>query len=108
MSKFEVVFLTSPELATTNLNNEILNFKKIIKNEDGKIINEEEWGLRDLSYKINKYKKAFYTFLQIELKGTAIEKIKRELNQLDNILRYIFIKVDQHQELPTLLKNEKK
>ena len=34
--------------------------------------------------------------------------IKNDLNQSDNMIRYIFIKVKSHQELPTKLQNEKK
>ena len=45
--------------------------------------------------------------MQIEISGNVIEGIKKDLNQSDNILRYIFIKVKEHQTLPTKLKYEK-
>ena len=67
MNKFEVVLIINPELATNTLEKEIDDFKANISSQSGKIINEENWGLRDLSYSINKFKKAFYRFLQIEL-----------------------------------------
>ena len=73
-----------------------------------KIINEENWGLRDLSYSINKFKKAFYNYFQIEASGNIIKDLNQELNQSENLLRYLFIKVKEHQELPTKLNNEKK
>ena len=108
MNKFEVVLILSPELANNSFNNEIDKFKNQISSNSGKIINEESWGLRDLSYNIKKFKKAFYNFFQIEISGNNIDFIKKELNQSDELLRYIFIKVDNHQELPTKLANEKK
>jgi len=108
MSKFEVVLLFSPELGSKNLKSDIDKFKDYIKDNSGTIINEEDWGLRDLSYSINKFKKAFYNFIQLEISGNSLDKIKKDLNQSDNILRYLFIKVDKHQELPTKLKYEKK
>ena len=108
MNKFEVVLILSPEIATNVLNEEIDKFKKYISQNSGSIINEEDWGLRDLSYNINKFKKAFYNFLQIEIDGSNLLKIKVDLNQSDNILRYLFIKVKNHQELPTKLNDEKK
>ena len=37
-----------------------------------------------------------------------IKNLNTELNQSDNLLRYMFIRVDEHQELPTKLKYEKK
>ena len=96
-------------LRTDNMfNSEIESFKSKINSQSAVIVNEENWGLRDLSYNINKFKKAFYHFLQIEAQGIMIKEISKELNQSENLLRYIFIKVDEHQELPTKLNYEKK
>ena len=108
MNKFEAILLFSPELSSQSLTNEIDNFKKIISSNSGKFVNEEDWGLRELSYNINKFKKAFYKFYQLEISGNNIDSIKKILNQSENILRHLFIKVNEHQELPTKLENEKK
>ena len=108
MNKFEVVLIFNPELSTANLKSEIDNFKSKLASHSANIINEEDWGLRDLSYNINKFKKAFYNFFQIEASGGMIKDLNRELNQSENLLRYIFIKVNEHQELPTKLNYEKK
>ena len=108
MNKFEVVLIFNPDLSTNSLNSEKENFRTKLSSNSAKIINEEDWGLRELSYSINKYKKAFYNFLQIEASGQIIKELNKELNQSENLLRYIFIKVNEHQELPTKLNYEKK
>ena len=108
MNKFEVVLIFNPELSTINLKSEIDNFKTKLVSHSANIVNEEDWGLRDLSYNINKFKKAFYNFFQIEASGRMIKDLNIELNQSENLIRYIFIKVDEHQELPTKLNYEKK
>ncbi len=108
MNKFEVVLLFNPELSTTNLKSEIENFKNKLVSQSANIVSEEDWGLRDLSYNIDKFKKAFYNFFQIEAPGKIINDLNKELNQSENLLRYIFIKVNEHQELPTKLNYEKK
>ena len=108
MNKFEVVLILNPDLATNTLNKEVDTFKSKLNMLSAKIINEENWGLRDLSYAINKYKKAFYRFFQIETSGSIVKEISKELNQSENLIRYIFIKVKKHQELPTKLNDEKK
>ena len=43
----------------------------------------------------------------MEIDGSKLKDIKNDLNQSDNMIRYIFIKVNAHQELPTKLNNEK-
>ena len=108
MNKFEVVLILSPDLSVNSLNHEIESFKSKLESKSAKIINEENWGLRDLSFNINKFKKAFYMFLQIETSGSIVKEVSKELNQSENLIRYIFIKVKDHQELPTKLSNEKK
>jgi small subunit ribosomal protein S6 len=108
MNKFEAVVLLSPEI-TSNLRVSCLdNLEKMINGNSGKIINNEDWGLRDLSYKMDHYSKAFYNFYQIEIEGDKIESIKRTLNQDENFIRHLFVRVEKHQELPTKLNNEKK
>ena len=108
MNKFEVVLIYNPELSISAIGKEIDSFKSKLTSNSAKIINEEDWGIRDLSYNINNFKKAFYKFLQIEASGQIIKNISQELNQTENIIRYIFIKVNNHQELPTKLNYEKK
>ena len=108
MNKFESIIITNPDIPSTVLDKEYKNFVKLISNNSGKVVNEENWGLRDLSYKISNYKKAFYKFFQIELDGSKLHEIKKSLSQNENIIRHIFIKVNEHQELPTKLNDEKK
>ena len=108
MKKFEAVLLLSPEIASSSRKDIIANFSDIINENSGKIENSEDWGLRDLSYKIDNFSKAFYNFFQIEIEGDKIEGIKKNLNQNENFIRHIIIKVDKHQELPTKLYDEKK
>ena len=108
MSNFEAVILLSPEISSKVRSTCLDNLEKIINDNSGKIINNEDWGLRDLSYKIYNYSKAFYNFYQIEIEGDKIESIKKNLNQDENFIRHLFVRVEKHQELPTKLNNEKK
>ena len=108
MKKFEAVLLLSPEISSKSRNECNDTFIKMINDNSGTIVNNEDWGLRDLSYKITNFSKAFYNFYQIEIEGNKIEKIKKTLSQNEIFLRHLFVKVDLHQELPTKLNNEKK
>jgi len=108
MSNFEAVLLLSPDISKTVRDNVCNSFTKNISEHSGKIINAEDWDLRDLSYKIDIYSKAYYNFFQIEIDGKNIEFLKKYISQDENIIRNIFVKVDKHQELPTKLNNEKK
>ena len=108
MNNFEAVVLLSPEISSKVRSSCLENLEKNIVEKSGKIVSNEDWGLRDLSYKMDNYSKAFYNFYQIEIEGDKIESIKKTLNQDENFIRHLFVRVEKHQELPTKLNNEKK
>ena len=108
MNKFEAVILLSPEITSKVRISCLDKLEKIIDEKSGKVLSNEDWVLRDLSYKMGNYSKAFYNFYQIEIEGDEIESIKKTLNQDENFIRHLFVKVEKHQELPTKLNNEKK
>ena len=108
MNKFEAVILLSPDLSSANLKKQEDSFKKLLDGLSGSIFSEEDWGLRDLCYKIKNFKKAFYKFYQLEIEGSNIQNIKKNINQNEQIIRHLFIKVNNHAKLPTkILKVEK-
>ena len=103
MNKFEAVILYSPVLTTSNLTKQEDTFKKKLSGVKGTIIAQEDWGLKDLSYKIKNNKTAFYKFYQIEMEGNKIQEIKKTLVQDEKIIRCLFVKVKNHEELPSKL-----
>ena len=107
MSNFEATLLINPDLTIKKFESIEKLFEENVKNLGGSIVAKENWGLRDLSYKINKAKKAFYSFYQITFEGNKIQELKKNLSLNEEILRYLIIKVNQHDELPTkLFKNK--
>jgi len=109
MNKFEAVILLSPDLTSDLIANEDNGFAEIIEKNNGKIISKEDWGIKNLSYNIQNYKKAFYIFYQIEANGSIFHSIKKNLTQNEKILRHLFVKVEDHQQLPTkMIDNEEK
>ena len=108
MSKFEAVILLSPDLSSANLKKQEDSFEKLLIGLNGSIFSEEDWGLRNLNYKIKNFKKAFYKFYQLEIEGSKIQNIKKNINQNEQIIRHLFVKVNNHEKLPTkILKEEK-
>ena len=50
----------------------------------------------------------FNNIIPCGLTDNVVTSVNKELNQSENLIRYLFIKVKDHQELPTKLNNEKK
>jgi small subunit ribosomal protein S6 len=73
-------------------------FKRIIEGQQGTVSNVDEWGLRDLAYRIQKQGKGFYILLQYGSSGRAVEELERNLKLTDGILRYLTVRVDLRDE----------
>src|SRR5581483_6629436 len=61
---------------------------------DGKVVNTDNWGKRKLAYTIKKNDYAVYVFYTVELPSTAIQKIEAALNITDEVIRFLITKVD--------------
>jgi small subunit ribosomal protein S6 len=73
-------------------------FKRIIEGQAGTVSKVDEWGLRDLAYRIQKQGKGFYTLLQYRSSGRAVEELERNLKLTDGILRYLTVRVDAEEQ----------
>jgi len=73
----------------------IERFKKVVEGQEGTVAHVDEWGLRDLAYRIDKQAKGFYTLLQYSSSARAVEELERNLRLTDGILRYLTVRVDE-------------
>ena len=93
MPLYESVIICRQDITKNQLDIIISEFKKIIENENGKILTEEYWGLKNLAYEINKNKKAHYNMLIIETLPDKIEEFERKLRLHEDIIRFMTIKI---------------
>lgn len=57
MNKYEIMFIVKPDVEEEARNTLIENFKSILTANGGTVDNVDEWGLRDLAYEIQDFKK---------------------------------------------------
>jgi small subunit ribosomal protein S6 len=68
-------------------------YSKIIENNNGKIIQTEDWGLLNLAHIIKKNKKGIYMHFKIEGSGKTIDELEKNEIIDKNLLRYMTVKV---------------
>jgi small subunit ribosomal protein S6 len=91
---YETLFVVHPEKGP-RVKEFIEKFKKVIEGQEGIVAHVEEWGLRDLAYRIEKQGKGFYTLLQYRGTGRAVEELERNLKLTDGILRYLTVRANE-------------
>jgi small subunit ribosomal protein S6 len=72
----------------------IERFQKVIEGQNGTVAHVEEWGLRDLAYRIEKQSKGFYALFQYQGTGQTVQELERNLKLTDGILRYMTVRAD--------------
>ena len=65
MPRYEHVFLTRQDASNSQVDQLTDQFKTIITSGGGKIGKTEYWGLRSLTFRIKKNRKAHYTYFDI-------------------------------------------
>ena len=73
-------------------------YRGVLEANGGKVGKVENWGLKTLTYRIKKNRKAYYTLLNIDAPSAAVEEMERQMRFNEDILRYITIRVEQHDE----------
>ena len=106
MNNYELICIFKADLTNQSITQLSENISKNINNVGGKIVAEESWGIRNLSYSIKNQKKGYYYFLQISIIGNELSKFRNFLNLEEKIIRHLFVKVPQHEKLPTVMMKE--
>src|ERR671910_2151636 len=100
VTHYETLFIVHPEKGP-RVKEFIERFRKVIEGQEGVVFQVEEWGLRDLAYRIEKQGKGFYTLLQYRSSGRAVEELERNLRLTDGILRYLTVRADAEGQTAT-------
>jgi small subunit ribosomal protein S6 len=109
MALYEHVFLARQDLAQAQVDSLAEEATKIIEANEGKVTRIETWGLKNLSYPIQKNRKAHYVMLHVDAPGSVVEELERQTRINEDVIRYMTIKVDEHEEGPSIMmrKNER-
>ena len=107
MALYETLFVVHPEKGT-RMKEFIERFRKVVEGQEGTVARVDEWGLRDLAYRIDKQAKGFYTLLQYSSSARAVEELERNLRLTDGILRYLTVRAEEETQNQPAAKNHQK
>ena len=69
--------------------------KGLIERGGGSVAKIEYWGLRNLTYRINKNRKGHYSLLALDAPAEAVKEMERQLSINEDVLRYLTVRVDE-------------
>lgn len=103
MPLYEHVFLARQDLAQAQVDALAENATKIIQDNGGTVVKNENWGLRSLAYRIQKNRKAHYVMLEVDAPAPVVAELERQTQINEDVIRYMTIRVDGHEEGPSAM-----
>ncbi|WP_337181698.1 30S ribosomal protein S6 [Shinella sp.] len=101
MALYEHVFLARQDVSAQQVDALVEQYKGVIEAHGGKVGRVENWGLKSLTYRIKKNRKAHYALMDIDAPAAAIHEMERQMRINEDVLRYMTIAVEAHEEGPS-------
>ena len=94
MTNYELMFIIDPTLEDETKKATIEAVKGIIENE-GEVVDVDEWGLRKMAYQIQKKSEGYYVVVTFKAEPTLPKELDRRLRISDNVMRHIIVNKDE-------------
>ena len=101
MPLYEHVFLARQDVSQTQVETLTKEFTQVIEEGQGTVGKTEYWGLKSLTFKIKKNRRAHYTLLNIDAPAAAVTEMERRMSLSPDILRFMTVKVEAHEDGPS-------
>jgi len=103
MPLYEHVFLSRQDASAQQVEELTTQFKGVIEQMGGKVTKVEQWGVKTLSYRLRKNRKAHFTMLNVDGPAAAINEIERQERLNEEVVRYITVRVEELEEGPSAM-----
>ncbi|KIZ41811.1 MULTISPECIES: 30S ribosomal protein S6 [Rhodopseudomonas] len=103
MPLYEHVFLARQDASTQQVEELTTQITGVIEGLGGKVVKMENWGVRSLTYRMNKNRKAHFVLLNIDGPSAVVAEIERQERINEDVIRYITIRVEEHEEGPSAM-----
>lgn len=98
MPLYEHVFMARQDISNAQMDTLTEQFKTIITDNGGEIGRTEYWGLKPLTYRIRKNRKAHYALMNITAPHAAVAEMERQMRLNEDVIRFLTIRVEEHEE----------
>ena len=95
MTKYESVLIARQDLGASQVSALVSDMSNVIAKEGGEVVRVDNWGLKNLAYRIKKNRKGHYVILNISAPASAIAEYERFLRVNEDVIRYMTVKVDE-------------
>lgn len=103
MPLYEHVFLARQDASAQQVEDFTTQITGVIEGFGGKVTKTENWGVRSLTYRMNKNRKAHFMLLNIDGPAAVVSEIERQERINEDIIRYLTVRVEELEEGPSAM-----
>ena len=103
MALYENVFIARQDVPATQVETLTNQFAELVAAQGGTVAKKEYWGLRSLTFRIKKNRKAHYTMMNIDAPPAAITEMERQMSINEDVIRFMTVRVEQFEEGPSAM-----
>jgi small subunit ribosomal protein S6 len=103
MTLYENVFIARQDVSGQQVDALADSFTQLVADNGGEVKKREYWGLRNLAYRMRKNRKGHYVLMNIAGPPAAIAELERTMRINEDVIRYLTLRVDQHEEGPSVI-----
>jgi len=103
MPLYEHVFLARQDLSAQQVDELTAQYKGVIEQLGGKVGKTEYWGVKTLTYRMRKNRKAHFTLMNLDAPPAAMSEVERQQRINEDVLRNLTIRVEEHETEPSAM-----
>ncbi len=103
MALYEHTFLARQDISAQQAEALADQFKTVLEENGGSVGKVENWGLRTAAYRIQKNRKCHYIHMNVDAPSAAVSEMERQMRIHEDVLRYMTICVEEHEEGPSAM-----
>src|SRR5262249_38887170 len=101
MPLYEHVFLARQDISQPQVEALTKEFTQVIEEAQGTVPKTEYWGVKSLTFKIKKNRKAHYSLMNIDAPPSAMVEMERGMGLHPDVLRFLTIRVEALETEPS-------
>ena len=96
VQKYETVFIATPVLSEAQMKEAVAKYTKLIQDNGGEVVYEEDWGLRQLAYPIQHKTTGFYYLIEFNSDPHFVATLETQYHRDERIIRYLTVALDKN------------
>ena len=95
IKQYETVFIATPVLSDAQMKEAVAKYTKLIQDNGGEVVYEEDWGLRQLAYPIQHKTSGFYYLIEFKAEPEFVATLETQYHRDERIIRFLTVALDK-------------